>query len=416
MPLEGYLNKFSSGATKVLALGLLVQLSGFLFNNDGSRYATQVHLLLFLPALLLLLSTRVNWQFWRQPSAYLLLALLGWVALRGSLGGDSAHPGGYWLKISLFIMLYIFAIYHLMRNDLLQHPILAAIALSAVFAWLTLYYQFSILDKPLSYEALRTDGRLSALGWKGFADLIHPIIAGLYYGFFSLLLLCLFVEFELRKPQRVLIMAGLAGLLFYLLLTFSRGAWFSTLAAGLTLLVLTPKDRGRKLLALGTLIIACMIMYFWHQVQNEWRLGTSARGPIWLNWWERLPEFWMWGDGAGNKLVYRYPWGDMAYHAHSLYLQLWYEFGVIGISLFLALLATLALKAWSLRDLVEARIGLAALVFAMVAMVSDVYAIFHRPSVYWVILWLPIGFIIALERPPQKTTESTVQNDDTGNT
>ena len=168
------------------------------------------------------------------------------------------------------------------------------------------------------------------------------------------------------------------------------------------LLLLSPKPRARQLLGLGILILLAMLLIFQTELQSELRQGTSQRGPIWHNWFDRLPEFWLYGDGAGKPLVYTYPWGDTVYHAHSLYLQLWYEYGVIGAALFAALLCTLLLKGWQLRRQPEARIGLAALVFALVAMVSDIYALFHRPSPYWVIVWLPIGFLIALRRSPDQ--------------
>lgn len=408
MNCKTHLGKIHSAGLALLALGFFIQLSGLLFNNDGSHYATQIHLLLFLPALVLLLSEQPAWHLWRQPCTYLLLALLGWVLLRGTLGTDSEKPIHYWLKISLLILLYVFSIFRLSQSRTINKPLLAAIVISALAAWMTLYYQFAVLDAPLSYTLLRTNGRLSELGWNGFADLSHPIIAGLYFGLFALVLLGLIVEFELRWPVLLVAYAGLAGLLLYVLLTFSRGAWFSTLTGGLVILLLSPKPRARQLLGIGALILLAMLFIFQNELQNELRQGTSQRGPIWQNWLHRLPEFWLYGSGAGKDLVYTYPWGDTVYHAHSLYLQLWYEYGVVGIALFLALLGTLALKAWRLRDLPEARIGLAALVFAAVAMVSDIYAIFHRPSPYWVIVWLPIGFLIALRRLPKTSLAEPV--------
>ena len=294
------LDRLHSAGMAVLSLGLFIQLSGLLFNNDDSRYATQIHLLLFLPALLLWAAEKFDWGMWRQPSAYLLLGLLGWVLLRGSLGADSDKPPHYWLKIGLFILLYVFSIHRLLIAGSLRKSLLAAIIVSALAAWLTLFYQFGVLDKPLSYAELRTYGRLSELGWGGFADLSHPIIAGLYFGLFALLLLGLIVEFEPRWPSLLIAYVGLAGLLFYVLLTFSRGAWFATLAGGLVLLLLSPKPRARQLLGLGILILLAMLLIFQTELQSELRQGTSQRGPIWQNWLDRLPEFWLYGDGAGK--------------------------------------------------------------------------------------------------------------------
>ncbi|WP_409283602.1 O-antigen ligase family protein [Pseudomonas protegens] len=384
----------------LLALGLFVQLSGFLFNNDGSRQATQVYLLLFVPALILLIAERFALSLWRQPSALILLALLGWVVLR-SCFDDSWKAPGYLLKVALLILLYVFVVGHLVRKGVVEIPLALAVLLACCFAWLTLMVQFVVLDKPLAYEVLRSTGRLQELGWHGFADFSHPIPAGLYYGIFAVLLLSVLVERELKAWAWLPVLVGLAGLLVYVLLTFSRGAWFSTLAGGLTLLLLSPQRRARVLLLIGTLMILLVMMVFWSRVEHEWFLGTSQRVPIWLNWLDRLPEFWALGKGAGVNLVYRYPWGDVVYYAHSFYLQLWFEYGIVGFVLFVLLLGSALLKAWRLRADLAARVALATLVFALVAMVSEISSVFSRPSLSWIVLWLPIGLIMGL-RPPVK--------------
>lgn len=387
----------------LLALGLFVQLSGFLFNNDGSRQATQVYLLLFVPALILLIAERFALSWWRQPSALILLALLGWVVLR-SCFDDSWKAPGYLLKVALLILLYVFVVGHLVRKGVIEIPLALAVLLACCFAWLTLIVQFVVLDKPLAYEVLRSTGRLRELGWHGFADFSHPIPAGLYYGIFAVLLLNVLVERELKAWAWLPVLVGLAGLLVYVLFTFSRGAWFSTLAGSLTLLVLSPQRRARVLLPIGALLILLMMTVFWSRVEHEWFLGTSQRGPIWLNWLARLPEFWALGKGAGVNLVYRYPWGDVVYYAHSFYLQLWFEYGIVGFVLFVLLLGSALLKAWRLRADPAARVALATLVFALVAMVSEVSTVFSRPNLSWIVLWLPIGLIMGLRSPVEESS------------
>ncbi|QXI31560.1 O-antigen ligase family protein [Pseudomonas vanderleydeniana] len=381
-----------------MSLGLFVQLSGFLFNNDGSHRATQVYLLLFLPALILLVAKRCALSFWRQPCAQVLLALLAWVVLR-SCFGDSLKAPGYLLKLVLLILLYVLVIGHLLNRAVIEVPLALAVLVACCFAWLTLIVQFVVLDKSMAYEVLRSTGRLRELGWHGFANLSHPVPAGLYYGIFTVLLLSVLVERELAAWAWLPLMVGLAGLLVYVLFTFSRGAWFSTLAGSLTLLLLSPHRRARVMLWVGALLILVMMTVFWSRVEHEWVLGTSQRGPIWLSWLARLPDFWVLGEGAGARFIYQYPWGDIVYHAHSQYLQLWFEYGIGGFILFLLLLGTALHKAWRLRADPAARVTLATLVFALVAMVSDISTVFTRPNVYWVVFWLPIGLSIGLQAP-----------------
>ena len=392
----------------ILALGLFVQLTGLLFNNDGSRYATQMYLLLFVPALLLLLWRRLSLNTWRQAPGLILLCLLAWVVLSSLFNTGSAKDLAYWLKIVGLIVFYVFAVASFVRHqNAFNGLLLVAVALAALFAWLTLYYQFGVLDKPLEYNKIRYFGRLSELGWRGLADLKHPVIAGLYYGVFAVLLTYLFVGLKVRVWQAVVLALGMLGLLAYVLLTFSRGAWFSTAAGAFVLLLLFPNTRSRSLIGAGCLLMLVTAYLFWPEIQRELRQGVSNRDLIWDNWSERLPAFWLAGAGAGADFQFTFPPPHKfnVIHAHSLYLQLWYEYGIVGIVLFVLLLLSLLWKGWQCRAQPLARLGIALLVYAMVAMVSDVYAIFHRPSPYWVLFWFPVGILLGVQ--PGNTEERT---------
>jgi O-antigen ligase len=390
----------------ILGLGLFVQIAGLLFNSDGSRYATQTYLLLFVPALILLLWRRMSLATWRQAPGVILLCLLAWVLLIGSVHPGSSSDPVYWLKIVVLILLYVFAVASLSRHERAHTWLLVAVvAVAAVFAWLTLYYQFGVLDKPLRYRA----GRLSELGWRGLADLKNPIIAGLYYGVFTVLLTYLFVGFKLRAWQAGLLILGMLGLLAYVLFTVSRGAWFATAAGCLVALLLFPNIKSRTLIGVGCLLAVVTAYLFWPEIQNERKVGVSGRDLIWGNWAERLPEFWLMGAGAGADLLFSFPHSGTNFkHAHSLYLQLWYEYGIVGFSLFVLLLLSLLWKGWVCRAEPLARLGLALLVFAMLAMVSDVYAIFHRPSPYWLLVWFPVGILLGVRYPQAAPTASPV--------
>lgn len=387
------------GLLWLLGLGLFAQLAGLTFNNDGSRYATQVYLLLLVPSLVLLVWLRGAGDFWKKSPAVLLLLLMGWTLLVAGLHEGSDRSLGYWLKVMLLLLLYVFAVASLARSERrFAWVVLAAVVVMALFAWLTLYYQFGVLDRPLEYRKIRWI-RLRELGWNGYADLTHPIIAGLYYGMAAILLTWLFVRVQVNVWQTALLALGMAGLLVYVLLTFSRGAWFSLLVSGCVLLLLFPNLKSRSLLWGGILSIGVVLYLFWPEIQNEQRVGVSGRNFIWTEWLRRLPDFWLMGTGAGADFIFKLPNGFPIKHAHSLYLQLWYEYGIVGILLFAALLISLLWKGWTCRAQPLARLGLALLVFAMVAMVSDVYAIFTRPGPYWVLFWFPVGILLGVQKP-----------------
>lgn len=394
----------------ILGVGLFVQIAGLLYNNDGSRYATQTYLLLFLPSLLLLLWRRLELDIWRQIPGMILLSLLAWVLFLGFIHPGSSDQYFYWLKITVLILLYVFTVASLTRHEsALTWLLLATVGVAAVFAWLTFYYQYGVLEKTFEYQALRNAGRLSKLGWYGLADLDHPITAGLYYGVFVVILTYLLVGLDVRGWKAGLILLALLGALGYVLLTFSRGAWFSTAVSCFVLLLFFPNLKSRSLIAAGLMSSVAVIYGFWPEIQYELERGVSNRDVIWGNWAERLPEFWLMGAGAGADFIFRFPAPSraVAFHAHSLYLQLWYEYGLVGILLFGLALSSLLWKGWVCRSEPLARLGFALLVFAILAMVSDVYAVFHRPSPYWVVLWFPVGILLGVQ--PRRKHEAIPQ-------
>lgn len=385
-----------------MSIGLFVQLAGLLFNADSSRYATQIYLLLFVPAFLLLLRDRFALGLWKQLPAYCLLTLMVWVLVIAGLHPGSEKTLGYWLKIVLLLVLYIFAVARLVESPRRFHIVLVtAVVVAVLFAWLTIYYQLIILERPLEYDVLRRL-RFRELGWGGLADLDHPIVAGLYYGVFAVMVAWFFLAWRMTVARTSLLALAIFGLLFYVLLTFSRGAWFSVAAGGAIILLLFGNRKAYLLLTLGLIIISVAAYLFWPEIQNEQKVGFNNREYIWSAWLLELPAFWLWGAGAGKDFIFIFSGGAKTIHAHSFYLQLWYEYGVVGLVLFLVFIASLLWKGWQCRSNPLALLGMGLLVFAMVAMVSDVYAIFHRPSPYWVLVWLPVGVLLGVKVPQRQ--------------
>lgn len=384
-----------AGLLGIIVLGLFIQLAGLAFNNDGSTYATQLNLLLFLPSLLFLLLFDVE-RFEFESSTWILLLMFVWVMTCSIFHG--ADSVGSFFRNILYLTLYVSCLRWIIRSDRFFFKLLLVSSIVvAVIAWLTLCYQFSILNHPFEYHQARAH-RIYKLGWREFADLGHPIYAGLYYGVFSIIITWFFLNFKTKLWQSGVLFFLIFGLLFYVLYTFSRGAWFSTCLSGFFLLLLFWDEyRSRALMIFGLLVLIVALFLFWPELINEKRIGVNGRQLIWAAWFERLPSFWLFGSGAGHKFDFTFPDGFRVNQAHSLYLQFWYEYGVVGIGLFVALLLSLLRKGWQCRDQSLAKLGLALLVFAMVAMVSEVHSIIMRPNPYWVVVWFPIGILLGLK-------------------
>lgn len=391
-------DELPSGWLWVLGLGLFIQVVGGLFIVDGSRQATWQYLLLFLPALLLLVGRHLSTELWRQPSGILLLTLMTWVLLSGLLRGTPELSTSYWPKVVLLGLLYVYVVAMLARSQgFMLGLLIVAVATAALFAWLTLYYQFFVLDRPITYRGIRWR-RVTELGWGGFADLKNAVVAGIYFGIFLVMTVFLFVANRLRLVWLALLTLVGLGLAGYVFVAFSRGAWFAVLAASLVILVLHPGRKSRVLLGVGLLGLLVALWAFWPELQFETRKGLSGRNQIWMVWFERLPEFWLLGEGAGSRFLVSIAKLGKFQHAHSLYLQFWFEYGLIGLLLLLGLLAALLWKGWQCREQPLARLGLALLVYAMVAMLTDVDAIISRPSEWWTLFWLPVGILLGIPR------------------
>ncbi|OQY17543.1 MAG: hypothetical protein B6I36_08855 [Desulfobacteraceae bacterium 4572_35.1] len=377
----------------LFGIGLFTQISGLLYNNDGSRYGTQSYLLLFLPVAISIIFHKNAINTFRQPAGVLLLGTFSWVIIISIFNSGSDHTPTYSLKLISLLLLYVFAIAIYARNQrAFTWLLISTVIAASLCACLTYYYQYLVLGKPLVYKFMRGGGRLREIGWHGFGDLKNPIIAGLYFGSFAITSTYLFVNSKLKLWQNIIAILAMTSLYTYVLLSFSRGALFSTATAYFVLLLLYLNRKSWILLFITCLLLTITTYLFVPQLESEWVRGFSGRGAIWINWFEHLSEFWLFGSGAGTDLIYR------GYkHAHSLYLQLWYEYGVVGISFFTLLLVSLLKKGWRCRTQPLAKLGLALLVFAMVSMISDIYAIIHRPSPFWVVVWFPVGLLLGIE-------------------
>jgi len=76
-------------------------------------------------------------------------------------------------------------------------------------------------------------------------------------------------------------------------------------------------------------------------------------------------------------------------------LQFFFEYGLPGLLLLLLLIAALLLGGWRYRsEQSYAPLGLALMVFVVVVSIANYYVIFLRPSVFWIVFWLPVSILL----------------------
>lgn len=394
----------------LLSFGLFVFVVGELFNTSGGRHAFQTYMLLFVPSLILVLKEKLCRDFWIRPESIIFLIFLGFALLQGIFNPGAQEDAGHWLKIMLLIALYVYAIGKAMQDEKAFHAFLYACVFgAALFALWTIIYQYVVLDKEFDYLAIRKN-RLHEVGYEGFGDLGNPVISGLFYSVPAIMGVYLFVGRQKSLWIDSLLVVAIGAISFYIVLTLTRSAWVSAAAGSLVVLLLNP---NRKSLAAGIVFFILAIgaiLYFSAELLHLKERGFSGRELIWRDWFNKLSDFWLLGAGLGQDYIYKFSRRAITYHAHSLYLQIWYEIGVAGFLLLLVFLLSLLRKGWKCRQHSLAKLGLGLLVFSMVAMVADVGTLFDKRDDWWVITWLPFGILLGLNASIRKSEVGTASD------
>lgn len=137
-------------------------------------------------------------------------------------------------------------------------------------------------------------------------------------------------------------LGNFAILMVALVLTFSRGCWLGIIFSLFLLAILI--DKRLIWFAVGALILMPFvlpdsILSRFTSIGNMADTSTSYRVYIWLGTIAMLKDYFISGVGLGTSsfnLVYPlYAYNDIvAPHSHSLYLQLFVEYGIVGFIIF----------------------------------------------------------------------------------
>lgn len=380
-----------------LAVGFFIQISGKVWLVSGSGRNAQIYLWLLLPALIFSVYKIVTRKGPKPDMYYLPWSLfLGWVALSTLWATDSGASASSLAKRGLYIGLYLVAI-HLLFNRhevFFRRTLLLGLVAVTLGALASLIYQYGVLQRPLAYRAFRIDrlgiGDIANYGW--------PVAAGIFHG--AVATWALGVALDKRTGHRLALfwLLCFAVLSLYVMLTYTRGAWIGLMVSCVIAVIMHNNRRGWLLMACGLLVLSVAVFQWWdHLVFEATHRQLSGRGPIWDYFLSIMPGNWWLGHGLGTPFHYVWPnVKAVSPHAHSLYLQQIYDSGLVSLALLTTGLLGLLYKVWCLRNEPWVRLAFPALIFALIAMLTDVERIFTRPGDYWTVFWLPVAVLLAL--------------------
>lgn len=394
---KSWLEKLKTALVLMLAVGLFVQISGKVWIESGSARNAQIYIFLLLPALVFVLHGVIS-KTLAKPSIYYVpwCFFLFWVGASAFWAGDLDKAPFSLAKRGFLVALYLAAISVFMfcNQHLLRKVIFLSVACVALGALVSLVYQFGFLDKPLAYRAYRIDR--SGIG--DFANFGWPVAAGIFHGAVAIWALGAALNKNTTPKYFAFWMMVFSVLSTYVFFTYTRGAWFSLLGGFFAVAVLQNSRRGWVLMALCAIIAIFTATIFWDQLAAEFGdKKLSGRGFIWAYYFDVMSGHWIFGHGLGTPFEFHWPDSSaVSPHAHSLYLQQIYDSGIVSLALLGAGLLGVVHKAWKLRNNYWVRLAFPALVFALIAMLTDVERIFTRPGDYWTLFWLPVAILLAV--------------------
>lgn len=391
----------------MMAVGLFVLVSGKVWFTSGSGRNGQIYIWLLVPALCLLLRCLFERKSPGVDRYYLpWFAFIGWVAMSSFWGPLPAGDALNLAKRGVFLVLFLFSIHFFLRLNeaTLRRALALAVVVVALGALATLIYQFVWLHRPIGYRMFRID----RLGIGDFANYRMPVAAGIFHGALAVWAFGLAVSNDTRLRAAILWLLVFATLAILMFFTYTRGAWIG-LACGVLVAVLLQKSRrGYWVLCIGVAsVLALCVMWSDHLINELFKRQLSGRGAIWEYYFSIMPGHWLFGFGMGTP--FEFHWADgknVSPHAHSLYFQQIYDSGIIAVALLAAGVLSLFIKAWSLRDNYWVRLAFPALIFALIAMLTDIERIYTRPGDYWVVVWLPVAILLAVPRKDKAISNS----------
>ena len=375
-----------------LPVGMLVMPSSISY-NPGRLYQSTLAVTLYLPALIVGLRARAAvWrQCWSVPAFRVFLLLLAWALLSLTWTG-ARHPGDEAGRV-LSVLFYVLAWQGFAGRAPQRAERLLAVAALAMAACALGYGVAFLVQAPGG------DGRIAARG----------VVATANYAAATMGAACVWLcqlPWRAKRWQTVRLVA-LAALLFFIVLTQSRGVWLALALCA----VLTPcwRRADRSAWFIAAAVFAVMLVLLCRPLPVLTARGASLRPQLFAQALELIGRHpWLGlGQGAPFRLEVA---GQPFTHSHNVLTQTAIELGLPGLVLLAALWLRVAWSGWRHRDEPLGRVVLGAWVYASVALQFDMPQLLTSPRPGWLLVWLPFGLALGLAaREPQDDSRTLLR-------
>ena len=323
---------------------------------------------------------------WRHPVFLPMAAYMAWLLVSGFWSEPlDWYRLGQKYTICLYLLGFIAITHYLVErnSELFERVLQVCTVIAAASALLSILIFYGTDPAP----GTRLEGIGSLTNVNEFATV---------YGVFAVLA----ANFALRCE------GGVCKSLFILEVgTFICFAWFGQsrmvlFALLLTLWVLSatsPREKRVLVLLLPVFLITALALVFQDAAEGAWHRGLGLRPQIWAALWNDALRAPIAGHGLVSPISVAVD--DQTFqNAHSAYLQVFWQGGIIGLGLFLGLLVAALRRAWQLGAERGDSLVLCLFVFAVIAFTTDLDTLIDRPREQWLLFWLPLALLFSYQR------------------
>lgn len=235
----------------------------------------------------------------------------------------------------------------------------------------------------------------------GFELTKHPIIGSLVINICYAFALHRVV---FGKSWRIFYTVCLLVLLMFIIMTGSRGPYLVTFINTAIILIAAFRQHKKEsrlfILSFGiifaAILLACLAAFNSDFLASLLQRGTSNRFPIWEHTFHMIIHSPWFGYGPDAPLQL----GHFK-HPHNIYLSTAFYYGIPAALALISLLAHLWHRA--IKLLIQKQGSLPPLLISLLVIptvggLTDLSAIMTKPSVMWLILWLPLTWVSVIER------------------
>jgi O-antigen ligase len=257
----------------------------------------------------------------------------------------------------------------------------------------------AIISLGLYYFYPQTDPRLSPIGRAS-----NQILGALVYGIAGIVSLYIYnISIGIKQKTICITIITIIGAM--ILLTLSRTPIFAYIFSMGLGVALYSKSLTALFYKVAIFLCALVLLItIIHPLQdilyNYFKplilRGDSYRFQLWQEAIKGIIEHPLLGNGMQARLTPLVSSPD-AYNAHNIYLATFFHIGILGGVFFLYLIGKSLLMATKMALPGEPKIIMVflLLIFGLISGITDHSQLVKSPSPLWLILWLPIGMVIA---------------------